>query len=144
MKIKQQMPSRRLQGRPKTFPKRPQDAPRRPKTPPRRLQDASKTTPRRLPDGPRYPQNATKTALNSPRHPKMLPRRPKTPSRRLQDATRCAQDVPRGLHDAILVDLGSQNGAKLTPKTNQKSRSTLKTKNQLNASRLVFSWLFVL
>ena len=41
----------------------------------------------------------------------------------------------------ILVDFGSQNGAKLAPKSDQKSISTLKAKNQLNASRLAFSWL---
>ena len=71
-----------------------QDGPKRPKTSPRRLQDASKTTRRRLPDGPRYSQDAPKTALNSPRHPKMLPIRPKTPQRRLQTSIL----VPPGLN----------------------------------------------
>ena len=35
-----------------------------------------------------------------------------------------------------------QNGAKLVPKWHQKSISTLKAENQLNASRLAFSWLW--
>ena len=36
---------------------------------------------------------------------------------------------------------GYQNGFKLVPKWDQKSISTLKAENQLNASRLAFSWL---
>ena len=39
------------------------------------------------------------------------------------------------------MDLGNQNRAKLVPKWDQKSISTLKAENQLNASRLAFSWL---
>ena len=42
---------------------------------------------------------------------------------------------------AILVDFGKENGGKLAPKSNQKSKPPLKRKNQLNTSRLVFSWL---
>ena len=71
----------------KISPRRPHDAPRRPKTfqdvpktVPGRLQNDPNTPPRRLKIFPRRP----KTALNFPRHPKMLPRRPKTPPRRLQ------------------------------------------------------------
>ena len=44
----------------------------------------------------------------------------------------------------MLVDFGRFFGAKLTPKTDKKLISTLNTKNQLNASRLAFSWLYVL
>ena len=40
------------------------------------------------------------------------------------------------------VEFSSQNGAKLVPKWDQKSISTLKAENQLNASRLAFSWLW--
>ena len=39
------------------------------------------------------------------------------------------------------MDFGYQNAAKLVPKWDQKSISTLKAENQLNASRLAFSWL---
>ena len=70
---------------------------------PRRLQDAPKTAPRR-----------SKTVL----------RRSKTPqdaSKTLQDTPETPQDTtktpPRRLQDAILVDLGSQNGAKLVIKS---------------------------
>ena len=41
----------------------------------------------------------------------------------------------------IFVDFCSQNKTKLGPKCNQKLISTLKAENQLNASRLAFSWL---
>ena len=60
----------------------------------------------------------------------MPPRRPKTPF--FEDFS------------TILEDLGKFFGSKLTLTTDQKSISTLKTKNQLNASRLAFSWLYVL
>ena len=40
-----------------------------------------------------------------------------------------------------MVDVGRENGGKLAPKSDQKSLLTLKAKNQLNASRLAFSWL---
>ena len=40
----------------------------------------------------------------------------------------------------ILLDFGRKNGAKLAPKSDQKLISTLKAKNQLNTSRLDFSW----
>ena len=36
---------------------------------------------------------------------------------------------------------GGENGSKLAPKNDQKSKPPLKRKNQLNTSRLVFSWL---
>ena len=39
-----------------------------------------------------------------------------------------------------MLDFGRKNGAKLAPKSDQKSTSTLKAKNQLNISRLDFSW----
>ena len=39
------------------------------------------------------------------------------------------------------MDFGCQNGAKLASKWHQKSISTLKAENQLNVSRLAFSWL---
>ena len=39
------------------------------------------------------------------------------------------------------MDFWFQNEAKLAPKWHQKSISTLKAENQLNASRLAFSWL---
>ena len=39
------------------------------------------------------------------------------------------------------MDFSSQNVAKLVPKWDQKSISTLKAENQLNVSRLAFSWL---
>ena len=39
------------------------------------------------------------------------------------------------------MDFGCQNGAKLAPTWDQKSISSLKAKNQLNASPLAFSWL---
>ena len=38
------------------------------------------------------------------------------------------------------MDFGKENGGKLGPKSEQKSISTLKAENQLNASRLAFSW----
>ena len=41
------------------------------------------------------------------------------------------------------MDFGCQNVAKLAPKWDQTSISTLKAESQLNASRLAFSWLFV-
>ena len=41
----------------------------------------------------------------------------------------------------ILVDFGNQNGAKLAPKSDQKSISTSKSDFQLNTSGLDFSWL---
>jgi hypothetical protein len=79
----------------------PQGGPRRPKTPPRRLQDASKTTPRRLRDVPRYSRGAPKTAQNSPRHPKMLPRRPKTP----MDASKTPPDLDFGASRPQFLEL---------------------------------------
>ena len=39
------------------------------------------------------------------------------------------------------MDFGKENGSKLAPKSDQKSKPPLKRKNQLNTSRLVFSWL---
>ena len=39
------------------------------------------------------------------------------------------------------MDFASKNGAKLAPKSDQKLMLVLKQKNQLNASRLAFSWL---
>ena len=39
------------------------------------------------------------------------------------------------------MDFGYQNQAKLAPRWDQKSMLTLKAENQLNASRLAFSWL---
>ena len=62
--------------------------------------------------------------------PKTPPRRPKTP---VFDN-----------FSPMLEDFGKFFGGKLPPKTDQKSISTLKTKNQLNTSRLAFSWLYVL
>ena len=41
----------------------------------------------------------------------------------------------------IFLNFWYQHRPKLAPKWYQKSMSTLKAKNQLNASRLVFSWL---
>ncbi len=73
----------------------------RPNTLPRRPQDASKTTPIRLPDGPRYPQNAIKTALNSPRHPKMLPTRLKTP----KDASETPPDLDVGASRPVFLEV---------------------------------------
>ena len=43
----------------------------------------------------------------------------------------------------VFVVLGYQSGPKLAPKWDQKSISTLKAENQLNASRLAFSWFFL-
>ena len=45
------------------------------------------------------------------------------------------------IFDAILVDFGKENGGKLASQNDQKSKPPLKRKNQLNTSRLVFSWL---
>ena len=84
--------------------------------------------------------------------PQDASRRLKTPPRRPQDAPRDLQEAPRGLQEAprcrfwkifwiMLEDFGKFFGGKLVPKSDQKSISTLKTKNQLNASRLAFSWL---
>ena len=39
----------------------------------------------------------------------------------------------------VLMDLGGENEANMVPKSDRKSIATLKAKNQLNASRLVFS-----
>ena len=39
------------------------------------------------------------------------------------------------------MDFGYQNPTKLVPKWDQKSMLTLEAENQLNASRLAFSWL---
>ena len=47
----------------------------------------------------------------------------------------------KSIFDAILVDFGRENGGKLAPKSDQKSKPPLKRKNQLNISRLMFSWL---
>ena len=39
------------------------------------------------------------------------------------------------------MDFGRENGAKLAPKNDPKSKPPLQRKNQLNTSGLVFSWL---
>ena len=43
------------------------------------------------------------------------------------------------IKNRILMDFGKENGAKMVAKLDRKSIATLKAKNQLNASRLVFS-----
>ena len=103
------------------------DRPIRP--PPGGLLDASKrlkTSLRRLQDGLRCPKKPLRGPKEASRGPQEPPRRP--------------QDAPRRLQDTILVDFWKQNGSQLAPKSNQKSIPTLKAKNQLNASRLDFSW----
>ena len=79
------------------------------------------------------------------------PKRPPGCPRRLQEAPRRRQEGPRRRFWRnfrrfwrILEDFGRFFGTKLTPKTDQKSISALKTKNQLNASRLTFSWFVAL
>ena len=47
----------------------------------------------------------------------------------------------KSIFEKILVDFGKENGGKLAPKKDQKSKPPLKRKNQLNTSGLVFSWL---
>ena len=100
---------------------------------------------------PRYPKTPPRRAKRHHDTVQEAPRCPQEASRCPQEASRCLQDGPRSpqdgfqeLQDAPRPDFGRFFGAKLTPKTDQKSISTLKTKNQLNASRLAFSWLFVL
>ena len=41
----------------------------------------------------------------------------------------------------ILMDFGKENGAKMGPKSDRKSIAILQAKNQVNASRLAFSWV---
>ena len=76
--------------------KRPQDAAKTRQDVPKTPQDDPKTASRCTQDAPRRPQDA-----------------PKTP----QDASRRLQDTSRRLQDAILMGFGSQNGAKLAPKS---------------------------
>ena len=70
--------------------------------------------------------------------PKMEPRWQKNRSQN-RSFFRCLLESIFGW---ILVDFGCQNGPKLAPKWDQKTISTLKAENQLNASRLAFSWLW--
>ena len=81
-------------------PRRPQDAPSRPKiphdvpkTPTRRLQDHPTTPPRRPQDGPRTPPRRPKTPQDAPRCLKTPQDGPETPPRRPQDAPRRPQDA---------------------------------------------------
>ena len=87
---------------------------------------ASQDTPGCNPEAPRHRQDA-------PTRPKTHRDDPKTP----EDAPKT---LPRRLQQAILPDFQCQNWIKMVPKSDKKSTSTLKTKNQLNASRLDFSW----
>ena len=76
----------RAQDTSKTLPRRPHDAPRRPKTP----QDAPKTAPGRLQDDPKTP----------PRRPKILPRRPQDGSK-LPKTPQNASKTPQNAHGRL-------------------------------------------
>ena len=69
--------------------------------------------------------------------PKMEPKSIKNRCKN-RSKNRC---LSRSIFEAILVDFGRENGGKLAPKSDQKSKPPLKRKNQLNTSRLMFSWL---
>ena len=79
----------RAQDTSKTLPRRPHDAPRRPKT----LQDAPKTAPGRFQDDPRTPP---RRFMIFPRRPQDGSRLPKTP----QNASKTPQDAHGRLQDA--------------------------------------------
>ena len=103
-----------------------------PETPSRRFQDASKTS-----------EDAPRRAKTPPRLPKMLPKLATTlPSCDLSHFW-----APKSLLDRYFGHFScenrlqnSKNGNKLAPKSHYKSMSTMKVKNQLNTSRLAFSW----
>ena len=82
-------PENQTQDTSKTLPRRPHDAPRRPKT----LQDLPKTAPRRLQDDPKTPPRRFKIVS---RRPQDGSKPPKTP----QNASKTPQDAPRRLQDA--------------------------------------------
>ena len=71
-------------------------------------------SPRRLQDGPKTRPRGSKTPQGAPRRPKMAPRRP-------QETPRRPQDAPRGAQTPAGWPKSSQNGAKLAPKSHQKS-----------------------
>ena len=83
------------------------------------------------PKRPKTPQDAFETPQNAP---KTSPRCP-------QERSKSAQGAIRAILGRFWLVFGYQNGGKLAPKSDQKSISTLRAKNQLNASPLAFSWL---
>ena len=73
--------------------------------------------------------------------PNLAPKtEPKSPKYRCknQSKKRCPS---RSTFDALFVDFGAENGVKLGRKWGSKSIVLEKRENQLNTSRLVFSWL---
>ena len=100
-------PENQTQDTSKTLPRRPHDAPRRPKT----LQDVAKTAPGRLQDDPNTPPRRFKIlsrrhqdGSKPPKTPQIASKTPQDPPRRLQDASKMPPDLDFG---RLLIDFWS-------------------------------------